>query len=177
MGEVKGSFEKLKPRFHHDKLGRNAMLVSNFMVTFNTNVRFNENDAELEQRSEPLYDMAQELFDGSDRMRRFVKFGTQGDKDPKTGKRTFIENDTQWDADTVVDYKITASVEVGHNSRGSRLHMHVGIKIRHHAYIRLDPDEIMEEANSYLDSVGFPYPIKHLNISVKPPSVEDYLNK
>eukprot|EP00727_Mastigamoeba_balamuthi_P004437 m51a1_g13992 hypothetical protein (248) ;mRNA; f:1056578-1057747 len=105
MSEVRGTFEWINPWFMHNKLGRDMILVSNFMLMMNMNVRLaGTSDAELEALSEPLYNMAQEMFDGT------------------------------WGTELVVDYKVTASAEIGHNTRGSRLHMHVGIKIRHHLY-------------------------------------------
>eukprot|EP00727_Mastigamoeba_balamuthi_P000691 m51a1_g10619 hypothetical protein (423) ;mRNA; r:57479-59030 len=158
MSEVRGTFERINPRFTHNKLGRDAILVSNFMLTMNTNVRLaGTSDAELEALSEPLYNMAQEMFDGSERLSRFVQFGTQGGRDPLTNKYVFLPDPTRtWGTELVVDYKVTASAEIGHNTRGSRLHMHVGIKIRHHSYVKLDRDLIFEEANRFLESVDYP---------------------
>eukprot|EP00727_Mastigamoeba_balamuthi_P014711 m51a1_g9866 hypothetical protein (340) ;mRNA; f:64934-67788 len=64
MSEVRGTFERINPQFTYNKLGRDAILVSNFMLTMNTNVRLaGTSDAKLEALSEPLYNMAQEMFD------------------------------------------------------------------------------------------------------------------
>eukprot|EP00727_Mastigamoeba_balamuthi_P005341 m51a1_g14805 hypothetical protein (250) ;mRNA; r:575217-577780 len=82
MSEVRGTFEHINPRFTHNKLSRDAILVSNFMITMNMNVRLaGTSDAELE-------------------------FGTQGGRDLLTNKYMFLPDPTRaWGTELVVDYK------------------------------------------------------------------------
>lgn len=174
---VPGKFIALAPKFQHNKKAGEAILVSNFLVTFNTNIRFNDEDEILEELSRPLYRMCEVLFGDSDGLRRFVQFGRRGDRGAD-GKFEFILEDTiYWNTQNVVDFRVTASVEVGHNARGKRLHCHLAIKIRHRSHIRLDREKILRMANQYLEEVNYPYPIKHMNIRVLPLSAEDYLDK
>jgi hypothetical protein len=152
-------------------------MVSNFLITMNTNVRFEQDDALLEKHSEPLYGMAEALFGDGTAISRFVEFGSRGARGPG-GKFTFVPtHGTIWSTESIVDYRVTVGVEVGHNVRGKRLHLHVALKIRHHSYIRLDRDKILAQANAALKARDFPFPIKHLNIRVTPPTAEDYLMK
>ena len=177
MAQVPGQFIKLKPKFEHNKKGEGAILVSNFLVTLNTNARMTAEDKDLEAESIPLYNMAEVVFGDGEKLAHIVDFGRRGPRGVG-GKFTFINDESiNWNLDTVVDYRVTVGVEIGHNARGKRLHAHVVVKIRHKSFIRLDKDEILKRVNSYLETVGYKYPIKHINIRVTPPSAEDYLNK
>eukprot|EP00727_Mastigamoeba_balamuthi_P008425 m51a1_g4204 hypothetical protein (70) ;mRNA; r:20331-20540 len=58
MAEVKGTFEHINPHFMHNKLGRDVVLIFNFMFTMNTDVRLlGTSNAELEELSELQYYM------------------------------------------------------------------------------------------------------------------------
>jgi hypothetical protein len=173
---VPGQFVALAPKFTHDKKGSSAIKSSNFLITFNTNVRFAPDDRALDELSLPLYNMAECIFGDGEKLAKVVDYGLPGAR--VGGKTPFIKDpNIVWGLDTMVDYKVTAGVEIGHNARGQRLHMHVVVKLRHKSYVRLNKDAILEHANRYLKEVGFQYPIKHMNIKVTPPSAEDYLDK
>jgi hypothetical protein len=175
MSDIPGSFKTIKSHFGKDKK-RDGIKVSNFLVTLNTNARFDATDKALEALSEPLNNMAEVLFGSSDSLRKVVLFGSRGPRGPDS-KFKFVKGGPGWGPETVESFDVTAGVEIGHNARGRRLHVHVAVKIRHHSYIRLDKDRILSDANAYLASVNFAYPIKHLNIRVTPPSAEDYIDK
>lgn len=178
MGDqVPGQFTALTPRFEHDKKGKNTVLVSNFLITLNTNVRFEEGDKRLEEASGPLVKMAEQVFGNSNGLREIVVFGTRGPRGAGGGFTFIPDSSVKWGIDTIADFRTTAGVEIGHNARGKRLHLHVALKIRHRSYIRLDKNKILKRANEELESLGFPYPIKHVNIRVTPPTAEDYLDK
>lgn len=168
-----GTFETVAPRFEHDKRGDGTIRVSNFLITLNTNVRFSSDSRELEDLSEPMYRMAEMLFGDGEKIARFVIFGVKAGR----GAEFVPDPSIHWNTNTIVDYKVKAGVEIGHNKMGSRLHMHIALKIRHRSYIRLNKDLILQEANRILEMLGFPFPIKHINIRVMPGSPEDYLDK
>lgn len=172
---VPGEFTALTPKFDHNKKTK-GVKTSNFIITLNTNVRFDSGDQALEELSVPLYQMAKTVFGTSDALSQIVLFGKRGPRGAGGGF-TFIPGLDSWSPELVVNFKTTAGVEIGHNSRGKRLHLHVALKIRHKSFIRLDKDEILERANRELESLGFPHPIKHLNIRVTAPTAEDYLDK
>jgi hypothetical protein len=173
---VSGGFSRIDPDLTHDKHGPMSSNVSNFLISMNTNVRIRAESADLPRLTEPLYQMCEHLFGASATVSQFVQFGRRGPMD--RGKRTFVPDPTiLWSPETVRDFKSVAGVEVGHNLRGQRLHCHCAVKIRHYSFIRLDKDKILAAANEFLESVGYPYPIVHINIRVLPPSIEDYLDK
>jgi hypothetical protein len=174
--EVPGEFTRLSPRFEHDKKAE-GVRASNFLVTLNTNVRFEDQDDQLETLSETLYEMADYVFSTGDKLAEITEFGIKGTA--KGGKAQFVKGFTNasFEPPWIVSFRVQAGVEVGHNSRGKRLHMHVSVKILHKAFIRLNKDRILEKANQFLEARGFKYPIRNIHIRVTPPSAEDYLLK
>jgi hypothetical protein len=172
---VPGSFQRIAPRFEHDKKGPERTKVSNYLITLNTNVRFDDKDSELERISQPLYEMAEFIFGTSEHLSEIVEFGIKGT--PKGGKTQFVRGHTaaEWDPRWIQAFRVQAGVEVGHNAKGKRLHIHISLKIVHHAFIRLNRNLILEKANQFLSQTDFKFPIKHIDIKVAPPSPEDYL--
>lgn len=134
--------------------------VSNFLVTMNTNVRFESAD-DIHQWTGELYKMGEHLFGDADKVGKFVTFPHGG----------------EWDERHIVSVDSTMKVEIGHNKMGQRLHIHGTVKIRHHSFIHLDIRAIKEAANEYLTDVGYPFLIRHINVRAGRPSFEDYLDE
>lgn len=140
----------------HDK---RKVHYSNFMITFPTNVRVSDEDAE--ELAPKFYEVAHRMFDDEENLKRYVTF-------PKGG---------QWDDESIISVRNVYKVEVGHDKKGSRLHLHVGVSIKHNSFIQLDPDLLYFDINSEFENDGIWTPIQYVNIKVKPPSIEDYLDK
>lgn len=178
--EVGFKFKRIAPRFELDKKSAAAVKVSNFMITLNTNSRIGEeldNDA-VEALTTPMYDMAEALFGSPRLVSRFVQFGRMSDATAAdTGKRTFeVDEGIEFNNETIYDVNVTAGVEIGHNAMGKRLHMHIGLRVRHRSCVHLDHDKIQEMANDELERSGFMYPIQYVSIRTGKPSFEDYLD-
>lgn len=154
---VQTSFKRRVPGYH-DKRGTRRKHVSVFLITLNTNIRMGVEEAR--GHTDPLYDMAEGVFLPEARLKELVSF-------PRGGSFT---------DDTIESVKSDARVEIGHNNRGARLHLHVGLKIFHWSFIRLDPKRIKEMANEELTKLDSNLRIHHVNISVHKPSPKDYLS-
>lgn len=143
-----------------------AERVSNFFITMSTNVRMT--DEEAVEHVEGLQQMSERLFSDQTRLEGIIKYKTYEDDEYLT------DDEASWDRD-IISSEVISKVEVGHMKQGSRLHLHVGLKIWHKSYISLDRAKMLEDANECLEGIGYPYPIKYLNIKVKQPTTEDYL--
>lgn len=177
---VKGKFKVIPANLGHIKAGESAHLVSNFLITMNTNVRVPANDRERVSREyiPALEEAAQRLFSDEEDLQKFVVFGRPKHKEKGGRSYGFVPDPSiQWSDDTVVNFESMAHVEVGHNKQGQRLHLHVALKIRHHSRIRIDGIRLQEMANDVLKELGFPFTIKYTHISTSPPTPEDYLTK
>lgn len=148
------SHKRLAPGFGNKRL-RNR--ISNFLITMNTNIRVKPNISE--SRSEDLYQMAESIFSEEDELKKIVTF-------PKGG---------EWSDETIKGVDASSRVEIGHNMRGTRLHLHQSLKLRHQSYLRLDPEEIKRLANEKLREQNSTLVIYHVHISTHRPSVDDYL--
>lgn len=143
--------------FKIEKPGSRRVRTSNFLITMNTNIRFDPEEAHT--YAPKLYELADGLFGSDENIRRYVKFLDGGD----------------WSM--IESMELTSKVEIGRNSRGSRLHLHVGLKIRHHSKIHLDPDHLIFDANTMLPDLDFPFPIQNIHISAHKADIMDYLMK
>ena len=129
--------------------------TSNFLITFNTNIRFTNEEAI--EYAPKLYELAEALFGSDENMRNAIKF--------LDGK----------DYDAIESVKVTSKVEVGQNSLGSRLHLHVGLKIRHNSKIHIDVDRLYFDSNTFLENNDFPFPIVNIHVSAHKADVQDYI--
>jgi len=125
---------------------------------------------EAEDSAEPLIHMAEALFARPESLAELVVF-----KHYDEGGTLVEDPDTTWNDQTIISSRAVAKVEVGHMKKGSRLHLHVALKIWHRSWISLKRQEMMDAMNEYLTSNGYPYPIVYLHITVRGPSAEDYL--
>lgn len=140
-----------------DESGRKPK-YSNFLVTMNTNVRMSQTQAEA--LAPKLYDMADVLFNQEDNFKRYIRY---------------LDKQGDW---TLIDkIKTTAKVEIGQGAKGSRLHLHCGIKVKHYSKIHLKLDKIFLDANTALQNLDFPFPIKNIHVSAHKPDIADYLDK
>ena len=114
---IKSSFRQI-PLGTSDKR-KMSFRVSNFLITMNTNVRFAD-DLEAMGHSGGLYTMGEAMFRDAETVGKYVLF-------PKGG---------QWDGQHIVSVDSASKVEVGHNQKGRRLHLHATVKIRHHSFIQ-----------------------------------------
>jgi hypothetical protein len=156
---VQGALVRMTPGTSNKK-GPLRTRVSNFMITFNTNQRYQGEDEDFGEYSTPLYDMAEAMFGNEETLKQFVVF-------PRGG---------EWNDDNIISFRVTTRAELGHNLRGSRVHFHVGIKILHRSFIQLDPVKIKEMSNIALAAMNFRTPIRYVHISVLRPDIEDYLS-
>jgi hypothetical protein len=170
---VEGTFKRLPPGINQDKKSPNAPKYSNFMITLNTNTRVkNAGDALIN----PLYDMAEALFGREEGLREFVEFGRDGGTN-LAGKKVFDHDpEIEWSDWTVKEFKSAARVEVGVHPKGSRLHLHVPLKIVHWSWIRLNVPRIKVLANEWLEEHGYPLKIHYVFVKAGRMSPEDYLS-
>lgn len=147
-------FEEL-PFGTTNKRGESRIRFSNFMITMNTNVRMS--DAQAVEMGQDLYKAIRRVFPDQEGVERFI--------DWKTGGPADIER-----------IKVTSKGEVGHNSKGSRLHFHVGVKIAHRAKIQLKIPDIEQSVNAVLRELGAPYLVLNTHVSVFRSEISDYLS-
>ena len=174
MSKVQGKFKRVAPQLTYNKKGPGAPKFSNFLITLNTNVRVSANVGD--EMIDPLYSAAEWLFGDADQLQDVVEFGTKGDRDPVTQKTAFLPSDKTWNTRTIDTFRTTAKVEIGHNLKGARLHLHVALKIKHRAFIRLKADVIKSKINDFLEASSYTLPIRHVHVVGKPLTAEDYLD-
>lgn len=158
---IQGSYQRLEAGLH-DKhaVGKNRIHFSNFLVTFNTNARIPRET--VEAYTEPLYQAADALFAVPDNIGHFIQFHDLAGA---------------WTPQWILNVKTLSRVEIGHMSRGSRLHLHVALKIKHRTMLNLNIPELYRSINAELERLGYPYKIEHIHVSAHRPTAEDYLNE
>lgn len=180
-----------------DKHGPNAYRYSNFLITLNTNVRFEDNDSDLTEYAK-TFGMCVEIV--CNNFNRYIMFrkvdDDSGDRvvfaDPepmvdshgepvlnKNGKQKMKypeADDMFYGAETVPKILIDIKPEKGVNARGQRLHVHIAARIKHKGYIWIRRDEFLKSVNDTLKSHDFPWPVKHIDIKVHDMTVVDYLD-
>lgn len=173
MTEIKFKRLPFEKRNKHVEVGASGEAkehVSDYLITMSTNVVMSEEEAE--KHSEPLLDMSEHVFGKTMELAKIVEFLSYGDD----GKSSSLEPDDSIEyGDAIKSVDVSAKAEVGYLKAGSRLHLHVSLKIWHTGYISLRREEMLQNVNEYLESIGFPHPIKYMNIGVKRPSSLDYL--
>jgi hypothetical protein len=159
---IKSSYERLGPNISHNKKGSERVRVSNFFITMNTNKWFKPVDVSENVDIEPLYTAAEKLFVHDADIKQFVVF--------KDGLGA-------WDPRFIMSVSTQTKVELGQGKHGSRLHVHIGLKIRHKSFLELNIALIKERMNEELKKLGYGYPMHHIDVKVHRPSMEDYLYK
>jgi len=151
-------YEQL-PAGLHDKKGKLANRVSNWLITMNTNTREDPLDpsaAHLEQ----LTTATNRLFSDPNRLKDVIIF----------------RNDSgEWTAQYIKHVKATSRLEIGHNKQGARLHAHVALKIRHTAFLHLNIPQIYVKMNEILESLNSDLRIHYINVKAHSPTIDDYL--
>lgn len=179
-----------------DKHGGERYRFSNFLITLNTNVRFEDSDADLTEYAQTFGEAVEIVCANFDRYIMFRKVDhDDGDRpvfaDPeplvdshgepvyaKSGKQKLKypeADDMFYNADTVPKILVDIKPEKGVNARGQRLHVHLAARIKHKGYIWIRRDEFLESVNRALASKDFPWPVKHMDIKVHDMHVVDYL--
>lgn len=168
---VQGTFKQLGFSVSDKKAAKaghaNRDHVSSFLITMNTNMRLSDDLAVA--YAPDLAAVATRLFRDEVDIRKYVRFYryAHGTATP--------DYDTTWSDDTVISYGVISSVEVGHMKTGSRLHLHVGVKIWHRSAVRLDIEAIKQAANDVLDEGGSGLKIHYIHVTAHAPTLEDYL--
>lgn len=134
---------------------------SQFLVTMSTNFR---------PKSEPeaaigINDLerAAEILFGSDSLPNIVVFRKEG----------------SWTPDWVQSARTKSKAEIGKSKKGSHLHIHSQVIIRHFSNIRLDQKSLKEEVNNILRDLGSRFRIHYVNIRFTgdPLSIPEYMEK
>ncbi len=180
-----------------DKHGPNAYRFSNFLITLNTNVRFEDKDEDLVEYAKTFAECVEVVCSNFDRYIMFRKVDSEVDgrvvfADPepmvdvhgepvynKNGKQKMKHQESEdlfYGPDTVPKVLIDIKPEKGVNSRGQRLHVHIAARIKHKGYIWVRRDEFLNAVNAMLKSRDFPWPVKHIDIKVHDLAVVDYLD-
>ena len=136
----------------------------------NTNVRFEGSEEELRALAPTLYQMMEVVINTEENLREIIQYG-----EPGPGGRGFVPTDKDH-FDKVIAFEAGGGVEVGHNKRGKRLHVHADLKIKHTTLIRIDPVKLKRLANEVLADLGFPWPIQHVNIKFHGVTPSEYIN-
>lgn len=177
--------------------GPDRYRFSNFLITLNTNVRFEESDADLTEYAQTFGRSVEIVCNNFNRYIMFRKVdhvsedgrATFADPEPavdehggpiynQNGKQkmTYPESeDTFYSADTVPKIMVDIKPEKGVNSKGQRLHVHIAARIKHKGYIWIRRDAFLKGVNDSLQAQGFPWPVKHMDIKVHDMNVLDYL--
>lgn len=113
---------------------RQRFKFSNFLVTINTNVRPQSQEA-IDSLAPTFADTLRYLL-SHEGLSRIISFGKAGD-DYYSGA---LDN---------VDAKF--NMEVGENTKGGRLHSHITIFIKHHSFIRLVTSEIQNIVQEHME--------------------------
>ena len=152
-----------------DKHAKDGMRISNFTITMSTNKVMNVTEAEKNEKG--LKAMTSVLFGKEENILRMIKLYNWSTDENKLEEDTFEEPD----ASIITNTSVKVAAELGMMRRGSRLHLHVVMKIWHKKFIRLDPVAIKKMANEILEEQGYPFPINYVHISVRGMESADYI--
>jgi hypothetical protein len=179
-----------------DKHSEDRYRFSNFLLTLNTNVRFEESDETITRYAEEFAMGVEVVCNNFDKYIMFRRVDHMEDgrvvfADPeplldehgtpvysKTGKQVMKQPESEdlfYSSETVPKILIDVKPEKGVNSRGQRLHVHIAVRIQHKGYIWVRKDAFFKAVNRTLAARGFPFPVKHFTIRVHQMSAMDYL--
>lgn len=144
-------------------------MVSNFLITINTNYRPYEDSENYQEVSRRLANFVDGLFTGGDpeRVKSVLRFLPPYASDANSPFWTYIER-----------ARVLASgIEVGNDPRGQRVHAHIQWQVTHRTKIHIDRVALRDMAQAAINHPLVKGMFVHVRAEGDPQNAIDYVNK